>query len=52
MEREMTKVKTFASKVPGINCPSELPSGSTHQLRHMKKPYIIKLWMDRFLVLS
>ena len=50
MEREMTELKTFASKFPGINCPSELPSGST-QLRHMKKPYIIKLWSERFPVM-
>jgi hypothetical protein len=51
MEREMTEVKTFASKFPGINCPSKLPSGST-QLCHMKKPYIIKLWAERFLLTS
>jgi hypothetical protein len=50
MEKEMTQVKTFASKFPGINCPSELPSGST-QLCHMKKPYIIKLWSKRFPVM-
>jgi hypothetical protein len=24
-EREMTELKTFASKFLGINCPSELP---------------------------
>ena len=46
-EREMTEVKTFASKFPGINCPSELPSGST-QLLDMKRPYIIKLWSERY----
>ena len=51
MEREMTDIKTFASKFPGINCPSKLPSGST-QLRHMKKPYIIKLWTKQFPVTS
>jgi hypothetical protein len=43
MEKEMTQMKMFASKFPGINCPSKLPSGTT-QLHHMKKPYIIKLW--------
>ena len=51
MEREMTELKTFASKFPGINCPSELPSGST-QLCHMKKPYIIKFRAEHFPVLS
>ncbi|MFM8621859.1 MAG: hypothetical protein ACKOB3_00525, partial [Holophagaceae bacterium] len=51
MEREMTEVKTFASKFPGINCPSKLPSGST-QLCRMKKPYIIKLWAERYPVMS
>ncbi len=51
MEREMTDMKTFASKFPGINCPSELPSGST-QLCHMKKPYIIMLWTEQFPVTS
>jgi hypothetical protein len=50
MEKEMTQVKTFASKFPGINCPSELPSGTT-QLRHLKKPYIIKLWKEQFPVM-
>ena len=43
MEKEMTRVKTFASKIPGINCLSELPSGTT-QLCHMKKRCISKLW--------
>ncbi len=50
MEKEMTQVKTFASRFPGINCLSELPSVST-QLCHMKKPYIIKLWTERFPVM-
>jgi hypothetical protein len=40
---EMTALKTFASKFPGINCVSDLPSGST-QLCHVKKPLILKLW--------
>ena len=45
LEKEMTAVKTFASKFPGVNCPSQLPSG-TAQLRQMKKPLIIKLWKE------
>ncbi len=47
LEEEMTQIKTFASMFPGINCPSELPSGTT-QLRQMKKPYIMKLWKEQF----
>jgi hypothetical protein len=50
MEKEMTQVKMFASKVLGINCLSKLPSSIT-QLCHMKKPYIIKLWKDQFPVM-
>jgi hypothetical protein len=50
MGKEMTQVKTFASKFPGINCPSKLPSGTT-QLCHMKEPYIIKLWKELFPVM-
>ena len=46
LEKEMTAVKTFASKFPGVNCPSQLPSG-TAQLRQMKKPLIIKLWKEQ-----
>jgi hypothetical protein len=50
MEKEMTQVKTFASKFLGINCPSKLPSGTT-QLCHMKKLYIIKLRKVQFPVM-
>ena len=50
MKKEITQVKTFVLKFPGINCPSELPSGIT-QLCHMKKPYIIKLWRQSFPVM-
>ena len=46
LEKEMTQVKTFASRFPGVNSPSQLPSGTT-QLRQMKKPYIIKLWKEQ-----
>ena len=46
LEKEITAVKTFASKFPGVNSPSQLPSG-TAQLRQMKKPLIIKLWKEQ-----
>ena len=46
LEKEMTAVKTFESKFPGVNSPSQLPSG-TAQLRQMKKPLIIKLWKEQ-----
>ena len=50
MEKEMTQVKTFTSKFPGIICLSKLPSG-INQLRHMKKLYIVKLWKAQFPVM-
>jgi hypothetical protein len=35
-------------KNPGIgNLLAELPSGST-QLRHMKKPFVEKLWKEKY----
>jgi hypothetical protein len=45
----MRDVHKFASKFPGYNNPSKLPSGTT-QLCHMKKPVIIKLWKKKYLV--
>ncbi len=39
-------VKTFASKFPGVNSLSQLPSG-TAQLCQMKKLLIIKLWKEQ-----
>ncbi len=46
LEKEMMAVKTFVSKFPGVNSPSQLPSG-TAQLCQMKKPLIIKLWKEQ-----
>ena len=34
-------------KNPGIGNLAELPSGST-QLRHMKKPFVEKLWKEKY----
>ena len=42
-ETEINNIRKFAAKFPGVNNPSQLPSGST-QVRDMKKPYIIRLW--------
>jgi hypothetical protein len=50
LDVEMRDVRKFAAKFPGFNNPSELPSGTT-QLRHMKKPVIIKLWKKKYLVI-
>jgi hypothetical protein len=46
LEKEMTQLKTFASKFLGVNCPLKLPSG-TAQLHQMKKPCIMKLWKEQ-----
>jgi hypothetical protein len=40
------QIKTFASRFPGVNSPSQLPNGTT-QLNQMKKLYIIKLWKEQ-----
>jgi hypothetical protein len=50
LDAEMRDVRKFAAKFPGLNNPSELPSGTT-QLSHMKKPVIIKLWKKKYLVI-
>jgi hypothetical protein len=50
LDAEMRDVRKFAAKFPGFNNPSELPSGTT-QLRHMKKPVIIKLWKKKYPVM-
>jgi hypothetical protein len=42
-ETELTDLRSFAKKNPGIGNLAELPSGST-QLRHMKKPLVQALW--------
>ena len=42
-ETEINNIRKVAAKFPGVNNPSQLPSGLT-QVRDMKKPYIIRLW--------
>ncbi len=46
-ETEINNIRKFAPKFPGVNNPSQLPSGST-QVRDMKKPYIIRLWKLKY----
>jgi hypothetical protein len=46
-EAELTCLRTFAKKNPGIGNLAELPSGST-QLRHMKKPLVQSLWKEKY----
>jgi hypothetical protein len=46
-ETELTFLRTFAKKIPGIGNLAELPSGST-QLRHMKKPLVESLWKAKY----
>ena len=45
-EQELTQLRTFAKKIPGIGNLAELPSGST-QLRHMKTPLVQSLWKEK-----
>jgi hypothetical protein len=45
-EQELTLLRTFAKKIPGIGNLAELPSGST-QLRHMKTPLVQSLWKEK-----
>ena len=45
-EQELTLLRTFAKKIPGIGNLEELPSGST-QLRHMKTPLVQSLWKEK-----
>ncbi len=42
-ETEINNIRKSAAKFPGVNNPSQLPSGST-QVRDMKKLCIIQLW--------
>jgi len=44
-EQELTLLRTFAKKIPGIGNLAELPSGST-QLGHMKTPLVQSLWKE------
>jgi len=45
-EQELTLLRTFAKKIPGIGNLAELPSGST-QLKHMKTPLVQSLWIKK-----
>jgi hypothetical protein len=45
-EQELTLLRTFAKKIPGIGNLAELPSGST-QLKHMKTPLVQSLWKNK-----
>jgi len=44
-ESDLTELRNFAKKLPGVGSLSELPSGS-NQLRHMKMPLVQKLWVE------
>lgn len=45
-ETDLTELRNFAKKLPGVGSLSELPSGS-NQLRHMKMPLVHKLWIEK-----
>ena len=45
-EFDLTELRNFAKKIPGVSSLSELPSGS-NQLRHMKMPLVQKLWIEK-----
>jgi hypothetical protein len=45
-EQELSLLRTFAKKIPGIGNLTELPSGST-QLKHMKTPLVQSLWKEK-----
>jgi hypothetical protein len=44
---ELTNLRSFAKKVPGIGNLAELPSGRT-QLRHTKKPLVQAFWTAKY----
>ena len=45
-ESDLTELRNFAKKLPGVGSLSELPSAS-NQLRHMKMPLVQKLWIEK-----
>ncbi len=49
-EAELTQLRNFAKKIPGVVGLLELPSGS-NQLRHMKMPLVEALWREKHPVL-
>jgi len=46
-ESQMTLLKKYAYKFPGVGSLSQLPSGTT-QLQQMKKPLIMAAWKKKF----
>ena len=49
-EAELTQLRNFSKKIPGVGGLSEFPSGS-NQLRHMKLPLVEALWREKHPVL-
>ena len=45
-DAELTQLRNFSKKIPGVGGLSELPSGS-NQLRHMKMPLVEALWREK-----
>ena len=45
-EGELTTLRRFAYKFPGVGNLSKLPSG-TAQLQQLRKPLVAKLWVDK-----
>jgi hypothetical protein len=45
-ESDLTELRIYAKKLPGVGSLSELPSRS-NQLRHMKMPLVQKLWIEK-----
>jgi hypothetical protein len=45
-ESDLTELRNFAKKLPGVGSLSELPSGS-NQLRHIKMPNVQKLLIEK-----
>jgi hypothetical protein len=45
-ESDLTELRNFVKKLPGVCSLSELPSGS-NQLRHMKMPLVQKPWIEK-----
>jgi hypothetical protein len=43
---DLTELRNFVKKLPGVGSLSELPSGS-NQLRHMKMTLVQKLWIEK-----
>ena len=48
-ESELTTLRRFAYKFPGVANLSKLPSGTT-QLQQLRRPLVAKLWVEKNLV--